>query len=95
MTGDNNSTVTRLQVRVTPGASRNEITGIINGVLRVKVAAPPDRGKANRELIDYLSGVLDIKKSSLQILRGHTSRNKVIAIDGLSLAEIMTRFAAR
>jgi uncharacterized protein (TIGR00251 family) len=95
LTGDNDSTVTRLQVRVIPGASRTEITGFTDGVLRVKVAAPPDRGKANRELIDYLSGILDIKKSSLHLLKGHISRNKVIAIDGLSLIEIMRRIAAR
>ena len=95
MTGNNNSTVTRLHVRVTPGASRNEITGFTDDVLYVKVAAIPDRGKANRELIDYLSGILDIKKSSLHLLKGHTSRNKVIAVDGLSLTDINRRIAER
>ncbi|HEY98634.1 MAG TPA: DUF167 domain-containing protein [Dehalococcoidia bacterium] len=89
-----NNTVTRLYVRVTPRASRNEIIGFTDGVLYVKVVALPDRGKANRELIDYLSGILGIKKSSLHLLKGHTSRNKVIAVDGLNLADIIQRISA-
>lgn len=93
MTGDNNSGATRLHIRVTPRAKLNEITGFTDDVLHVKVAALPDRGKANKELIDYLSKILSIKKSSLHLLKGHTSRNKVIAIDGLSLEEIIQRIS--
>ncbi len=95
MTEDNNNTPTRLHVRVTPGASHNEVCGFTDGVLYVKVAALPDRGKANKELIDYLSVILDIKKSSLHLLKGHTSRNKVIAVDGLSLADIIRQLSTR
>jgi len=91
---DNNNTSTRLHVRVTPRASHNEVGGFTDGVLYVKVAALPDRGKANKELIDYLSTILDIKKSSLHLLKGHTSRNKVIAVDGLSLESIIQRISA-
>ena len=91
MTEDNNNTSTRLRIRVTPRASQNEVVGFSDDVLYVKVAALPDRGKANRELIDYLSRILDIKKSSLHLLKGHTSRNKVIAVDGLSLVDIIAR----
>lgn len=95
MTGDNNNPSTRLHVRVTPRASHNEVSGFTHGVLYVKVAALPDRGKANKELIDYLSLILDIKKSSLHLLKGHTSRNKVIAVDGLSLEDITQRISAK
>ncbi len=94
MTEDKNNTSTRLHVRVTPGASQNEVRGFTDGVLYVKVAALPDRGKANRELIDYLSRILDINKSSLHLLKGHTSRNKVIAVDRLSLEDIIRRISA-
>ena len=93
MTEDKNNTSTRLHVRVTPGARQNEVHGFTDGVLYVKVAALPDRGKANRELIDYLSRILDINKSSLRLLKGHTSRNKVIAIDGLKQADIIHRIS--
>ena len=94
MTRENSNTSTRLHVRVTPNASRNEVNGFTDGVLYVKVTALPDRGKANKELIDYLSMMLDIKKSSLHLLKGHTSRNKVIAVDGLSLESIIQRISA-
>lgn len=88
MTGDSSNPAARLYVRVTPRAGRNEITGFTEGVLHVKLAALPDKGKANKELIDYLSKVLGTGKSSLRLLKGHTSRNKVIEVDGLSLDDI-------
>ena len=95
MAEDNNNTVTRLHVRVTPNAGRNEVTGFQDGVLYVRIAAPPDKGKANKELIAHLSWVLDISKSSLRLVRGLTSRNKVVAVDGLSQEEINRRIISK
>jgi len=83
-----------LQVRVTPNASRNEITGFIDGVLQVKIAAPPVKGKANNELTAFLSRALGVKKSFLSIVKGQTSRNKVIAIEGMSHNDIIRRLIA-
>jgi uncharacterized protein (TIGR00251 family) len=88
LAGESRKTVSRLQVRVTPRASHNEVTGFTDDVLYVRVAALPDRGKANKELIDYLSRIMGVGKTALHLLKGHTSRNKVIAVDGLSLEEI-------
>jgi uncharacterized protein (TIGR00251 family) len=82
-----------LSVKVTPNASRNEITDFTDGVLQVKVAAPPVKGKANKELIAFLSRTLGVSRSSISIVKGHTSRNKVIAIEGLSREEIMKRLS--
>jgi uncharacterized protein (TIGR00251 family) len=79
---------TRISLRVYPNATRNEIVGITNGVLGVKIAAPPIKGKANKELIAFLSQVLGVGRSHLSIIKGHTSRNKVIVIDGLSPEEV-------
>ena len=78
----------RLRVRVTPGAPHNEVTGYAEGVLRVKVAAPPVKGQANKELIAFLSDILGIRKSQISILKGESSRDKVLAIDGLSLEQL-------
>ena len=50
----------RLEVKVFPGATRSEITGVTGGVLHVKVAAPPVRGKANKELVDFLARTLGV-----------------------------------
>jgi len=82
---------TRILLRVQPDASRNEVVGFTGGVLRVRVAAPPVRDKANKELIAFLSQILGVSKGVLTIIKGHTSKNKVIAIDGLSQEEIMKR----
>ncbi len=67
------------------------MVGFVDGVLQVSVAAPPVKGKANRELIAFLSQVLGVGKGSLAIVKGHTSRSKVIAIDGLSREDAMKR----
>jgi uncharacterized protein (TIGR00251 family) len=83
-----------LYLKVTANASQNEITGFTSGVLQVKIAAPPVKGKANKELIAFLSQALGVSKSSLSIVKGHTSRNKVIAIEGLSHEEIISRLTA-
>ncbi len=82
---------TRILLRVHPNAPRNEVVGFSDGVLRVRVAAPPVKGRANKELIAFLSKILGVSKGALTIIQGRTSRNKVIAIDGLSQEEIMKR----
>jgi uncharacterized protein (TIGR00251 family) len=60
-------------------------------VLGVRVAASPVRGQANRELIAFLSQLLDISKDSLAILKGHTSRHKLITVRGLSREEVLKK----
>ena len=82
---------TEISLRVYPNAARNEVTSFVDGVFRVKVSAPPVKGKANKELIEFLSRILGVGRSQISIIRGHTSRNKVIAISGLSREEIMGR----
>ena len=82
---------TKISLRVYPNAGRNEIVGLSDGVLRVKISAPPIKGKANRELITFLSRLLGVGKSSVNSIKGHTIRNKVVAIDGLSREEVMKR----
>ena len=83
--------VANILLRVYPGATRNEVAGLNDGILLVKVSAPPVKGKANRELIAFLSQMLGVTRGSLTIIKGHTSRNKVVAIDGLSREEVMER----
>ncbi len=85
---------TNITVYVQPNARRNEVLGFEDGVLRVRIAAPPVKGKANKELIDFLSGLLGVSKGSITIEKGLTSRRKVIAIEGLSQAEILQRLGA-
>ena len=85
----------KISLRVSPGAAKSELLSFRDGVLRVKIAAPPVRGKANSELLTFLSRVLGISRDALTIIKGHTSRGKVITINGLSQEEVMRRLAAR
>ncbi len=81
----------KISLRVYPNAGRNEMVGFTGGVLRVKVSAPPSKGKANRELITFLRRLLGVGKGGVNIIKGHTTRNKIVAIDGLSREEVMKR----
>ena len=83
-----------LEIHLQPGAKSNEIIGFRDGVLWVKVAAPPERGRANGALIELMAKSLSVPKSDLALIRGFASRQKVIAINGLTieaLKEKLTR----
>ncbi len=81
----------KLAVQITPAASKNEIIGMQNDVLRIKINAPPVKGKANKELVDYLSHLLGISKDRIDIVKGHTSKNKLVSIDGLSKLSVLEK----
>lgn len=83
-----------ITVRVYPNATKNEVVGFSDGVWQVRVAAPPIKGKANKELISFLSKVLGVGRSSLSITKGHTTRSKLIAVDGLTQEELMKRLSS-
>ena len=82
---------TTLTLQVQPNAKRNEILGFAEGILRLKIAAPPVEGKANKELISFLSKTLGINKSSITIDRGHTSKVKIVTILELDRDQIYER----
>lgn len=70
-----------LAVRVTPRASRNEIVEILDdGTIRVRLAAPPSDNEANTALIDFLSEILGVPKSKLDIVAGNAGRDKLISV---------------
>ena len=74
-------------MRVTPKASRNEVTGLYTAAdgsvsLSVKVSAAPDKGKANKAVIDLLAKKMGVAKSTLSLVKGETDRNKTFQISG-------------
>lgn len=81
----------RIRVRVQPGASKNEILGFVDDMLRIKLMAPPVEGKANEALIALLARALQVRKSDVEIVRGTTGREKLVAVDGLGDEEIRQR----
>ena len=84
----------KISLRVYPNAARDEVLGFTDGVCHIKVAAPPVKGKANDRLIAFLSQLLDVSKGRVSIIKGHTSRSKLIAIDGLSREDVMKRLSS-
>lgn len=80
-------------VRVSPGAAKTKIIGEHAGALKVSVNAPPEKGKANKELVDYLAGVLGIKRVAVVVISGETSRQKKIAIEGFTAAALRAKIA--
>ncbi len=70
-----------LAVRVTPRASRNEIVELMeDGTIRVRIAAPPTDSESNEALIDFLSEILGVPKSRLDIVAGSAGRDKLVAV---------------
>ena len=72
-----------IEVQVQPKASRNEIVGFQNGRVKVRVAASPQDGKANERLREIIAKALAVSKSSVQIIRGETSRLKTLRVLGV------------
>jgi uncharacterized protein len=78
-----------LAVRVTPRANRNEITDVLeDGTLKVRLAAPPVEGQANKALIKFLADVLDVAPSRIEIVAGETGRDKLVTITGLDVDSV-------
>lgn len=84
-----------VSVRVTPRASASEIIGVSEGRLRIRLQAPPVDGAANTALIELLSKVCRLPKSSISVLRGDTGREKTIRIVGRSPGDLIEALKGR
>ena len=71
---------TRLRLRVKPGAKQDAIVGVHGGALKVAVTAPPERGKANDAVLSVLARALGLPPSSLELVSGAASQNKLVAV---------------
>jgi uncharacterized protein len=84
-------TATRLRLRVVPGAGRSEVVGRYGEAWKVRVGAAPDRGRANAALLELLSERLGVRAAELSIVSGHSARDKVVELRGLSAGEAASR----
>lgn len=78
-------------VKVVPGASGDRIVGALGGALKVRVAAPPEHGRANAAVCALLAEALGIAPRQVRIARGAASARKVVAVAGLAAAEVAAR----
>lgn len=85
------ATGVRIRIKVQPRASKNEIRGIREGALHVKLTASPTEGAANKQLAGFLSKKLKVAKSRIEILSGEKARHKRIFIQDISASDLKTR----
>jgi hypothetical protein len=83
----------RLKLRVKPGARRTVIEGEHGGALRITVGAAPERGRANDEVVRLLAAALEVPRSAVEVVAGHSSRDKIVEIDSLAPAEVRRRLS--
>jgi hypothetical protein len=80
-----------LAIKAIPNAPRNEIVGWLGDALKVKVHAPPVEGKANDALCEFIADSLELPRRAVAVARGDTSRQKLLRIAGLSLADVKSK----
>ena len=80
-----------LSVKLQPRASANEIGEPLGDELRIKVTAPPVDSAANEALIELLADVLNCPRNRVELIRGHTSRHKVVKLHGFKVEEVVAR----
>jgi uncharacterized protein (TIGR00251 family) len=72
---------------VSPRGQRDEVIGVVEGRLRVRVKAPPHEGRANAALLRFIAGLLRVAASDVVLLSGATSRRKVVRVRGVTLED--------
>lgn len=73
-----------LSVRIQPRASKNEIVTLGGGALKIRLTAPPVDGAANEALIRFLADTFSVSKARVEIVSGHTARDKIVRVEGLT-----------
>ncbi|MGV8073178.1 MAG: DUF167 domain-containing protein [Syntrophobacteraceae bacterium] len=81
-----------LDVYVQPRAGKTELAGIHEGKLKIRLSAPPVEGEANKECIRFLSKLIGMPKSAIEIIQGHKSRHKKVLIHGASPGDLQAKF---
>jgi uncharacterized protein (TIGR00251 family) len=83
----------RLHVRVSPGAGAAEVVGRHGDAWKLRVAAPPERGRANAAVVALLADALGLRREAVRLVSGGTRRDKVVELDGLTEGEAERRLA--
>jgi hypothetical protein len=78
-------------VKVVPGSSRTALCGLLDEMIKVKVSAAPEKGKANQCLLDFLAKQLGVKKNAVSIISGKTSAIKSVQVLGISVEQLLNK----
>ena len=82
----------RFGVRLTPRGGADRVDGVVDGVLRARVAAPAVDGAANQALLRLIADLLGVPRRNVRLLSGATARTKVIALDGVGVERLLERW---
>ena len=88
VTVERRGTNVRFRVRLQPRASRDEIAGVHDGALKIRLHAPPVDGAANDALVAFLADRLSVPRRGIRILTGATSRLKMIEVEGVTSSDV-------
>lgn len=81
-----------IAVKAVPGAKRDEVVGRLGERLKVRVSQPPEGGKANRAICELLAEELGVRPSAVTIVRGQSSAEKTVRVEGVSAAAVLARW---
>jgi len=70
--------------KIVPGSSRTSVCGFLDGMVKIKISAPPEKGKANQSLVKFLAKKLGVKRKDVHIISGQTNSVKSVEISGIS-----------
>ena len=85
----------RLSVTVSPGAARSQLVGRHGDGWKARVAAPPERGRANQALVELLAEALGVPRSGVRVVAGQSAKTKVVEVDGLEAEDVERRLARK
>jgi uncharacterized protein (TIGR00251 family) len=77
-----------INIKVVPGASRDRIAGVLGDALKIQVAAPPEKGKANKSVCALLAEAVGVHSRDVAVVSGHTSPRKVVRIMGTTVGAL-------
>lgn len=80
-----------IRLRVSPKAKRDRVNGIHAGAIKLQVKDPPEKGRANEGVVRLLAKTLQISAREIELVSGHTSQDKRVAISGVDEATLRTK----
>ena len=87
----NNADGVVFTAKVVPGSSRTVVAGVLDDMIKVRVAAAPEKGKANQCLVAFLAKQLGVKKNNIEIVSGRTNPVKQVQVTGVSAIELLRK----
>ena len=77
--------------KVVPGSSRTAICGLLGGMLKIKISSPPEKGRANKCLLEFLAKQIGVKKTDVSIISGQSSQVKSVQVLGISAQTLLEK----